>query len=115
MLGGVSPEAYERGDNLMRFVIQPALMEVNGLSDIDVDIDFVRRHCRAPIAAVTICWWKKTGDEFRAATGRTEPQQSWTYGPAQKHGPPTQLRVSFQQFQAVERIVMSEFDISERN
>jgi replication initiator protein len=37
-LVGVPPDAYERGDNLMHFVIRPALMEVNGLSDIGVDI-----------------------------------------------------------------------------
>lgn len=40
-LVGVPPDAYERGDNLMRFVIRPALTEVNGLSDIGVDIELV--------------------------------------------------------------------------
>jgi hypothetical protein len=66
-LVGVPPDAYDRGDNLLRFVIRPALMEVNGLSDIGVDIQLVRQHCRAPITAVAICWWNKTGGEFRAA------------------------------------------------
>jgi hypothetical protein len=64
---GVPPEAYERGDNLMRFVIRPALLEVNGLSDISVDIRLDRCHSRAPIHAVTLSWSKKTGDDFRAA------------------------------------------------
>jgi len=32
MLGDMPPEAYERGDNLVRFVIRPALMKLNGLS-----------------------------------------------------------------------------------
>ena len=74
-LVGVPPEAYDRVDNLMWFVIRPALMEVNGLSDIGVDIQLVRRHCRAPITAVTVCWWKKTGDEFRAAMERAKTSE----------------------------------------
>lgn len=51
-LVGVPPGAYERGDNFMRFVIRPALLEVNGLSDLGVDIQMVRMHSRAPITAV---------------------------------------------------------------
>jgi len=64
---GVPPDAYDRGDNFMRFVIQPALLEVNGLSDITVRIEMVRRHKRAPAHAVTIAWWRKQGDDFREA------------------------------------------------
>lgn len=66
-LVGVPPDAYERGDNFMRFVIKPALLEVNGLSDMGVRVNLVRKHARAPIDAVEIEWWKKRGDEFRAA------------------------------------------------
>ena len=66
-LVGVPPDAYDRGDNLMCFVIRPALLEVNELSEIAVDINLNRRHSRAPIHAVTLSWRKKTGDEFRAA------------------------------------------------
>jgi hypothetical protein len=51
----------------MRFVITPALLEVNGLSDLGVQIEMVRKHPRAPAYAVTIAWWRKQGDEFRAA------------------------------------------------
>jgi hypothetical protein len=65
---GVPPGAYTRPDNFMRNVIAPAILEVNGLSDIGVQIDMVRRHPRAPAHAVAICWWRKHGDEFRAAT-----------------------------------------------
>jgi Initiator Replication protein len=43
----VPADSYERGDNLMRFVIRPALLEVNGLSDTGVDIQLVRSHSRA--------------------------------------------------------------------
>jgi len=64
---GVPPEAYPRNDNFKRFVIDPALLEVNKLSDLGVAIELVRRHPRAPAHAVTICWWKLQGEEFRAA------------------------------------------------
>jgi Initiator Replication protein len=64
---GVPPGAYDRGNNFARFVIQPALLEVNGLSDMGVDLTLVRRSRFAPIEAVTVAWWKKEGDEFRAA------------------------------------------------
>jgi len=64
---GVPPGAYERGNDLMRFVVDPATLEVNGLSDVGVQIDVKRRHTRAPIESVTAAWWKKQGDEFRDA------------------------------------------------
>jgi hypothetical protein len=64
---GVPPDAYGRSDNFMRFVIKPALLEVNGLSDIGVDIKMVRQHPKAPAHAVMVTWWKKQGDEFRSA------------------------------------------------
>jgi plasmid replication initiation protein len=64
---GVPPGAYERGNDFIRFVIDPATLEVNGLSDVGVQIDVKRRHARAPIESVTVAWWKKQGDEFRAA------------------------------------------------
>jgi hypothetical protein len=64
---GVPPDGYNLGDNFIRSVLQPALLEVNGLSDMGVSAELVRRHCRAPIHAVTIAWWRKVGDEFREA------------------------------------------------
>jgi hypothetical protein len=64
---GVPPGAYERGNDFMRFVVEPATLEVNGLSDVGVQIDVKRRHTRAPIEGVTTAWWKKQGDEFRNA------------------------------------------------
>jgi hypothetical protein len=51
----------------MRKVVTPALLEVNGLSDLGVDIDVRRRHARAPIHEVAISWWRKSGAEYRAA------------------------------------------------
>jgi plasmid replication initiation protein len=64
---GVPPGAYEHGLDFERKVIDPAVLEVNGLSDMGVQIQVQRRHARAPIHGVTLSWWKKQGDEFRSA------------------------------------------------
>ncbi|MGD0108753.1 MAG: replication initiation protein [Rhodopila sp.] len=64
---GVPPGAYERGANFTARVTDPAVLEVNGLSDVGVDLTLVRRSKFAPIEAVTVAWWRKQGDEFRAA------------------------------------------------
>jgi hypothetical protein len=64
---GVPPGSYDRADNFMRNVIAPALLEVNGLSDIGVQIEMERKHPRAPAHGVAITWWRKQGDEFREA------------------------------------------------
>jgi len=64
---GVPPGKLTRGPDFMRYCIAPALLEVNGLSDMSVQIELVRAHPRAPITAVTLGWWCKEGDAFRAA------------------------------------------------
>jgi len=64
---GVPPGTYVRGDNFQRKVLDAAMLEVNGLSDMSLQIELERQHSRAPIHAVTLAWWKKSGDEFRAA------------------------------------------------
>jgi hypothetical protein len=64
---GVPPGAYDRTDNFMRFVITPATLEVNGLSDTGVRIEMERKHPRAMAHAVTLCWWKKSPEDFLAA------------------------------------------------
>jgi plasmid replication initiation protein len=69
---GVPPGAYERGLDFERKVIDPAVLEVNGLSDMGAQIQLQRRHARAPIHAVTLSWWKKEGDEFRASMQERE-------------------------------------------
>src|SRR5690349_5123568 len=53
---GVPPGAYERGNDFVRFVLQPALLEINGLSDTGVNVTPQRRHRCAPIDAVTVAW-----------------------------------------------------------
>jgi hypothetical protein len=64
---GVPPGTYARGDNFQRKVLDPAILEVNGLSDMSLQIELERQHSRAPVHAVTLAWWRKSGDEFRAA------------------------------------------------
>jgi Initiator Replication protein len=64
---GVPEGAYTRADNFRQRVFDPAVLEVNGLSDMSLQIELVRRHSRAPVDAVTLAWWRKSGDEFRAA------------------------------------------------
>lgn len=66
---GVPPGTYARGDNFQRKVLEPAILEVNGLSDMSLQIELERRHSRAPVHAVTLAWWRKSGDEFQAAMG----------------------------------------------
>jgi Initiator Replication protein len=57
---GVKPESYKLGPDFQRFVIDPALLEINGLSDLGVQINLDRKHRRAPIHAVTMAWWRKS-------------------------------------------------------
>jgi plasmid replication initiation protein len=64
---GVPPGSYKLGPDFLRYVVQPAVLEVNGLSDMGVMIEPRRRHARAPIQEVAVSWWKKEGEEFRAA------------------------------------------------
>ena len=64
---GVPPGHYERVDNLMRKVIDPAILQVNGLSDMSVAIEARRKHSRAPVHEFCLTWWRKEGDAFREA------------------------------------------------
>jgi hypothetical protein len=65
---GVPPGAYADGQDFRRKVIDPAVLEVNSLSDMHVDIDLRRRHARAAIHEVAVAWRKQEGDEFREST-----------------------------------------------
>ncbi len=38
------------------------------LTIVSRNFELVRKHARPPIEAVTIVWWRKSRDEFRAAT-----------------------------------------------
>lgn len=69
---GVPPGTYHDGTNFVRKVIEPAVLEVNALSDLSVAIEVRRRSSRAPIEAVAVTWWKKEGDHFREAIRERE-------------------------------------------
>ncbi len=63
---GVPPDAYERGNDFIKRVIEPAVLEVNGLSEYGVRVDVERSYSRAPIKGVMLGWWRKDGEEYRA-------------------------------------------------
>ncbi len=65
---GVPPGSYADGQDFRRKVIDPAVLEVNSLSDMHVDIHLRRRHARAAIHEVCVAWRKQEGDEFRASS-----------------------------------------------
>src|SRR5512147_514238 len=65
-LMGVPPGKLQRGPDFERRVLDTAVLEVNGLSDCGVAIKPVRKSPRAPITAVSVAWWRKEGDEYRA-------------------------------------------------
>ena len=64
---GVAPDKYARVDNLMLKVIEPAVLQVCHLSDMNVTIVPQRRHSRAAVHGFDVGWWPKEGDEFREA------------------------------------------------
>lgn len=63
---GVRADVYKIGFDFQRSVVDPAVLEVNGLSDMGVRIDMHRKHSRAPFHAVTMTWWRKSPDELAA-------------------------------------------------
>ena len=67
---GVPPGKLMRGPDFKRYALEPAALEVNGLSDVGVTLEVVRKsqnNSLSPIVAVTMAWWRKEGDEYRAA------------------------------------------------
>lgn len=65
---GVPPGTYQRGPDFKRFVIEPAALEINGLTDMGVTLEVRRaKGPRSPITGVAVAWWTKQGDEYRAA------------------------------------------------
>ena len=78
-LMGVPKGAYQLGADFVRKCLDAAVLEVNGLSDHSVEIQVTRRHSRAPITAVTVTWWRKEGDAFRATYAeQQQPKQGRT-------------------------------------
>jgi len=71
-LMGVPPDKLLRGPDFTRFVIEPAVMEVNGISDMGVKLGLKRHNKTKAIEGVTIAWWRKEDDELRAAIQERE-------------------------------------------
>ena len=44
-----------------------AVIEVSALSEYGIRVEIERASSRAPITGVLLAWWRKQGDEFRAA------------------------------------------------
>lgn len=57
---------HRRRDWAAQRVIDPAELEVNGLSEFGVKVEVERPYSRAPISGVTLAWWRKSGEEYRA-------------------------------------------------
>lgn len=68
-LVGVPPGKMVRGPDFRRFVLDVASMEINALADVGVTLDVKRKGDRAngAITHVTMAWWRKQGDEYRAS------------------------------------------------
>lgn len=64
---GVPPGTYESGKDFRLRVIDPAVLEVNGLSEMGCEIELIRAHTRAPISKVMLGWWAKEPHEQRPA------------------------------------------------
>ena len=65
---GVPPGAYEQGTDFIKRVTDPAVLEVNGLSDVSVDLTIERASRFAPITGVTVAWWRKERADFAGRT-----------------------------------------------
>jgi Initiator Replication protein len=64
-LMGVPPGKLLDTPNLLKRAIIPAVLEVDGLSDMGVRVEFKRKSPRAPVDGVIVSWWKKDEENFR--------------------------------------------------
>lgn len=63
-LMGVPPGKLLRGNNFEQRVLETAALEVNKLSEVNVELRPERKTPRAPITAVTVVWRRKTLTEL---------------------------------------------------
>jgi hypothetical protein len=66
---GVPDGKLERIPNLLQRVIQPAVLEVNGLADFGVEIEPVRKGgaVRGEVISFRVAWWRKDVPDLQAA------------------------------------------------
>lgn len=67
-------------------VIDSAVLQVNGLSDMGGAIEQRRRHSRAPVHKFASIRWKKQGEEFPRRHAGAQSQQSRADGAAAGRG-----------------------------
>jgi len=80
-LMGVPPGKLLRGADLTQYCIEPAVLEVNALSEMQVDVKLDRASPRAPIRKVLVTWRRKSGPSYRAAVElRQEPKSRRSAG-----------------------------------
>lgn len=65
---GVEPGKMPLFKNLKKWALDPAVAEVNGLSDFDVEIEPIREggHLRGKLTGFRLRWKRKPGEEWRA-------------------------------------------------
>jgi hypothetical protein len=66
---GVPDGKLERIPNLLQKVINPAVLEVNGLADFGVKIDVIREggKVRGLVTGFRVSWWRKSEHELKSA------------------------------------------------
>ncbi len=66
---GVPGGKLERIPNLLQKVINPAMLEVNGLADFGVKIDALREggKVRGLVTGFRVSWWRKNEDQLKSA------------------------------------------------
>jgi Initiator Replication protein, WH1/Initiator Rep protein, WH2 len=66
---GVPDGKLERIPNLLQRVIQPAVLEVNGLADFGVKIEPIRKggQMRGLVTGFRVAWWRKDVPDLQAA------------------------------------------------
>jgi len=66
---GVPPGKLTRGPDFKRYVLDKSALEVNALADVGVTLDVMRKgdNPQGAITHVTMAWYRKQGDEYRAA------------------------------------------------
>ena len=66
---GVPEGKLERIPNLLQKVINPAMLEVNGLADFGVKIDAIREggKVRGLVTGFRMSWWRKNDDQLKSA------------------------------------------------
>lgn len=66
---GIPDDKLTRNPDLLRKVVQPAVIEVNGLADFGVDVEPIRKGgtMRGIITGFRVSWWRKSLPELHQA------------------------------------------------